>query len=58
MEINGQLGKLTPCCPQNPEPMATKVGVGDDDGDIHQLADLKHRISQKMILLCSTVTFR
>jgi len=25
--------------------------------DIRQLADLKQQISQKMILLCSTVTF-
>jgi len=32
MEINGKLGNLTHRCPTKPEPMVTKLGVGDDVG--------------------------
>jgi len=30
MEINGKVGNSTPAVLKNPEPMATKFGVGDD----------------------------
>ena len=38
MEINGNVGNLSPAVPKTPEPMITKFGKGDEVGNTYRCA--------------------